>query len=285
MPLPAVEQHYCPFMFADERRKTILDLVQSTGAIAIKELARAVDTSEVTIRRDLRALEADGLLDRRHGGAVASGGFSREATYLQKSHVAAEEKAAIGALAATLVDAGDAIAIGAGSTTQALARCLVRCHDLTVITNSLLVAQALAGARGVDVILTGGNLRGSILALVGSAAERSLVGVRTNKVFLSGNGLTPERGLSTPNSAVAAMDKAMLATAEEAVVLADDSKLGLEKMVQTIPVALIEHLVINAAADPEQVDAFREAGVAVHLATVGHQSVDQSGAPLAAADL
>lgn len=256
-------------MFADERRKTILDLVQRTGAVAIKELARAVDTSEVTIRRDLRALEADGLLDRRHGGAVASGGFSREASYLQKSHVASEEKAAIGALAATLVNAGDAIAIGAGSTTLALARCLVGCQDLTVITNSLLVAQALAGARGVDVIMTGGNLRGSILALVGSAGERSLNGVRTNKVFLSGNGLTLERGLSTPNSAVAAMDKAMLATAEEAVVLADDSKLGLEKMMQTIPTEMIEHLVINAAADPEQMDGFRELGVAVHLALKG----------------
>ncbi len=256
-------------MFADERRKAILELVQSTGAVAIKELARAVDTSEVTIRRDLRVLEADGLLDRRHGGAVAAGGFSREATYQQKSHVAADEKAAIGALAATLVNAGEAIAIGAGSTTQALARCLVGFHDLTVVTNSLLVAQALAGARGVDVIMTGGNLRGSILALVGSAAERSLQGVRTNKVFLSGNGLTPERGLSTPNSAVAGIDKAMLATADEAVVLADDSKLGLEKMVQTIPVEMIEHLVINSAAESEQLDAFREVGVVVHLAAVG----------------
>lgn len=256
----------------------ILELVQSTGAVAIKELARAVDTSEVTIRRDLRVLEADGLLDRRHGGAVASGGFSREASYLQKSHVAGNEKAAIGALAATLVEPGDAIAIGAGSTTQAFARRLVRCHDLTVITNSLLVAQALAGAQGVDVIMTGGNLRGSILALVGSAAERSLDGVRTNKIFLSGNGLSSERGLSTPNSAVAAIDKAMLATAEEAVVLADDSKLGLEKMVQTVPLALIEHLVINDAADPEQLDAFREAGVAVHVATVREEDGTDSGA-------
>jgi len=256
-------------MFADERRKAILELVRNNGAVALKELARTVETSEVTVRRDLRLLEGEGLLVRRHGGAVALDGIGREASYSEKSHVAAEEKAAIGQLAASFVVAGDAIAIGAGSTTQAFARCLTRFADLTVMTNSLLVAQVLARSRGVEVVLTGGSLRGSIFALVGSAAERSLDGMRTTKVFISGNGLTVERGLSTPNQLVAGIDRALVATAEEVFVLADDSKIGIEMMVQTVPVGRIDHLITNGAASAaQQLASFHDAGVNVQQVEV-----------------
>ncbi len=267
-------------MFADERRKTILELVRNNGAVAIKELARTVQTSEVTVRRDLRLLEGEGLLDRRHGGAVAPGGLSREASYSQKSHVAGDEKAAIGERAAAFVNEGDAIAVGAGSTTQAFARRLMRFSDLTVITNSLLVAYALAPSRGVDVIVTGGSLRGSIFALVGSAAEHSLDGVRTSKVFISGNGLSVERGLSTPNLLVAGVDRALVNTAEEVFVLADDSKIGLETMVQTVPVSRMDHLITNMMADDDassgQLTNLREVGVQVHEVPVTGTSGSQT---------
>ncbi len=132
-------------MFADERRQVILELVRAQGAVAIKELARIVQTSEVTVRRDLRVLESGGLIDRRHGGAVAAGALAREPTHSEKAHQAAREKAAIAAVAAGLVAEGDVITIGAGTTTQAFARRLTRLAELTVMTNSLLVAHG--GAR------------------------------------------------------------------------------------------------------------------------------------------
>ncbi len=232
-------------MFADERRQRILDLVRSNGAVSLRELSRVVGSSEVTVRRDLRLLEAQGLLDRRHGGAVSTGGRGHEPTYSEKSVVAAREKEAIGALAAALVDEGDAICIGAGTTTQAFVRHLVGFGELTVMTNSVLVAQVLARSRTVEVAMTGGTLRGSIYALVGSVAERALQGVRVRRVFLSGNGLTVERGLSTPNLSVAAVDQALVDAADEVVVLADSTKIGVETMAQTVPVDRIDHLVTS----------------------------------------
>lgn len=104
--------------------------------MSLRELARVVQTSEVTVRRDVRALEAEGLLDRRHGGAVLPGGFTRESGFPQKSHLATAEKTAIADLAAGLVEEGEAIVVGAGTTTQELARRLARVPGLTVVTNS-----------------------------------------------------------------------------------------------------------------------------------------------------
>ncbi|MFL5994325.1 MAG: DeoR/GlpR family DNA-binding transcription regulator [Streptomyces sp.] len=232
-------------MFAAERRQLILEMVRANGAVSLRELARVVQTSEVTVRRDVRALEAEGLLDRRHGGAVLPGGFTRESGFPQKSHLATAEKTAIADLAAGLVEEGEAIVVGAGTTTQELARRLARVPGLTVVTNSLLVAQALAHANRMEVVMTGGTLRGSNYALVGSGAEQSLQGLRVSRAFISGSGLTAERGLSTSNMLSASVDRALVQAAAEVVVLADHTKLGTDTMFQTVPTDLITRLVTD----------------------------------------
>ena len=253
----------------------ILELVRSNGAVSLRELSRIVKSSEVTVRRDVRLLESKGLLDRRHGGAVSPGALSHEPTYSEKSHVAGPEKAAIGELAATLVNDGDAIAIGAGSTTQAFVRRLANFSELTVVTNSLLVGQALARSRGVEVVMTGGSLRGSIFALVGTSAEQSLARMRLHKVFISGNGLTAERGLSTPNLLVAGVDRALAAAAEQVIVLADHTKIGIETMAQTVAPERIDDLVTSDKTSPEQLARFRELGVSVHVTDVRDDDQDR----------
>ncbi|WP_260609522.1 DeoR/GlpR family DNA-binding transcription regulator, partial [Streptomyces sp. WAC 01325] len=220
-------------------------MVRANGAVSLRELARVVQTSEVTVRRDVRALEAEGLLDRRHGGAVLPGGFTRESGFPQKSHLATAEKTAIADLAANFVEEGEAIVVGAGTTTQELARRLARVPGLTVVTNSLLVAQALAHANRVEVVMTGGTLRGSNYALVGSGAEQSLQGLRVSRAFLSGSGLTAERGLSTSNMLSASVDRALVQAAAEVVVLADHTKLGTDTMFQTVPTDVITRLVTD----------------------------------------
>lgn len=220
-------------------------MVRANGAVSLRELARVVQTSEVTVRRDVRALEAEGLLDRRHGGAVLPGGFTRESGFPQKSQLATAEKTAIADLAAGLVSEGEAVVVGAGTTTQELARRLARVPGLTVVTNSLLVAQALAHANRVEVVMTGGTLRGSNYALVGSGAEQSLQGLRVSRAFLSGSGLTAERGLSTSNMLSASVDRALVQAASEVVVLADHTKLGTDTMFQTIPTDVMTRLVTD----------------------------------------
>jgi DeoR/GlpR family transcriptional regulator of sugar metabolism len=253
-------------VFAAERRQRILELVRSSGAISLRELARQVETSEVTVRRDLRALAAQGLLDRHHGGAALPGGLSHEPTYSEKAHVAADAKIAIATLAAGLVSDGDAIVVGAGTTTQAFAALLTRHSELTVVTNSLLVATGLAGARGVEVVVTGGTLRGPIHALVGGTTEQALSTIQGTRAFISGNGLTAVRGLSTPNLTVAGVDRALAGAAAEVVVLADHTKIGTEALLQTVAPEDIQHVITDDAADPVELDALRALGITVHVA-------------------
>ncbi|GAB3214014.1 DeoR/GlpR family DNA-binding transcription regulator [Marinactinospora thermotolerans] len=254
--------------FAAERRERILELVRVNGAMALRDIATQVRASEVTVRRDVRALEAEGLIDRRRGGAALPGRLGQEQSYAQKTRQAAPEKLAIARAAARLVEDDDAIVLGPGSTTEALARELVGRHGLTVVTNSLLVAQVLAAAPDVDVVMTGGSLRGPTLALVGAATEQALAGLRVHRAFLSGNGLSADRGLSTPNPAMASVDRALVACAEEAVVLADHTKIGADTMVQTVPPEHIAHLVTDNHADPEVLMTLEEMGTTVHVAVL-----------------
>jgi DeoR/GlpR family transcriptional regulator of sugar metabolism len=255
-------------VFAAERRRRILDHLRVTGSASLREVIELTHSSDVTARRDLRALEEEGLLSRHHGGAVLHGGSVHEPSYAEKARVAAREKAAIAEVALGMISSGDAIVLGAGTTTQALAKRLSRYSELTVVTNSLLVAEALVRAAGVEVVVTGGTLRGSIHALVGSAAEQSLARLRTVRAFISGNGLTADRGLTTPSLIVANVDRALAAAAHEVVVLADHTKIGHDTMVQTVPLDHMAHLVTDTGSDAAELDRIRAAGVEVHLASV-----------------
>jgi DeoR/GlpR family transcriptional regulator of sugar metabolism len=272
-------------VFAAERRQLILEMVRANGAVSLRELARVVQTSEVTVRRDVRALEAEGLLDRRHGGAVLPGGFTRETGFPQKSHTATAEKTAIADLAAGLVEEGEAIVVGAGTTTQELARRLARVPGLTVVTNSLLVAQALAHANRVEVVMTGGTLRGSNYALVGSGAEQSLQGLRVSRAFLSGSGLTAERGLSTSNMLSASVDRALVQAAAEVVVLADHTKLGTDTMFQTVPTDVMTRLVTDKPPPQEdragtELQALADQGVQITVAGMSPGGAAEAQCPV-----
>lgn len=253
-------------MLAFERRRRIAESIRSRGVVSVTEMAEALGTSEITLRRDLRVMAEEGLVVRTHGGAVLPEGLAHEPSYSEKANQAAAEKAAIAALAARKVRPGDSIVLGPGTTTLALARLLVDSPELTVVTNSLLVAQALMPAGHVEVILTGGTLRRAIHALVGPATEESLRSLRASHAFISGNGLTAERGLSTPSPLVAATDRALAAAAQRIVVVADHTKVGHETMCQTVPLDRIACVVTDSGADQEQVAAIREAGVEVLVA-------------------
>lgn len=259
-------------MFATERRQRILDQLRDNGAATVRDLARIVVASEGTVRRDLRALAEHGLLERRRGGAAPSGSRLDGHARAAKSPAATLEKLAIAELAATLVQDGDAVVLGAGTTTQQLADRLVGVRDLTVVTNSLLVGEALARSPQAVVVMTGGSLRGSTYGLVGSAAEQSFAGLQVRRAFLSGDGLTATRGLSAADLSAAGVDRAIARAAQEVLVLADHTKLGVDAMFQTVPPERVAHLVTDELADPEIVAQFRALGVTVHVARVTRET-------------
>ncbi len=274
-------------MFPAARRQKIVELVQQHGAVSLRQLAEAAGASEVTVRRDLQQLNDEGLVRRSRGGAIAVAGARErgsgaagtpprgdehptevdEPSYADKSRVARAEKEAIAERAAELIRPGDAVVIGAGTTTEALARRLAQHTALTVVTNSIVVAQALAASAGIEVTLTGGSLQGSTFALIGPAAEASLSHLHAPRLFISGNGLTASRGLSTPRPEVASMDRALVAAAREVVVLADHTKVGHDELVLTVPAESIRYLVTDPAADSEVLTALRARGVEVLVAS------------------
>jgi DeoR family fructose operon transcriptional repressor len=265
-----------------ERRRRLLEQVRDRGYVSFRELAEALGISESTVRRDLRSMAADGLLMATRGGvgplpaeapAAPPGTPAEPAGSLPPASPGGgpadpvrAEREAIAAHAAGLVVPGSAVLLGPGRTTAALARRLTGISRLTVVTNSIPVTQELIESPQIDVVLVGGALRRSIGAMVGPITEQVLQGLRGAQVFLSGDGVTTERGLTTPNVFAAATDQAMTAAGKQVVVLADHTKLGHDTMCQTVPSERIDILVTDAAADPAVVRRLRAEGIDVQIA-------------------
>lgn len=263
-------------MLIAERRRRILEHVHEHGYASFRELADALGTSESTVRRDLRSLVGEGLVDATRGGvtrpvpSVASRLVAPDAVVYAVADTAvdtaADEREAIAAHAARLVAPGTAVLLGPGRTTAALARRLAELPSLTVVTNSTMVVEALMHAPHIEVVAVGGTLRRSIHAFVGPITEQHLEGLRGAQTFLSGDGVTPERGLTTPNVFAAATDQALAAAGREVVVLADHSKIGHDTMCQTVATERMSVLVTDAKADPVMVGRLVGAQVDVHIA-------------------
>jgi DeoR/GlpR family transcriptional regulator of sugar metabolism len=212
--------------------------------------------------------DRDGAFGAGNGGGVGGGTalHPSQAPVERRADPVPDQREAIAAHAATLIAPGTAILLGPGRTTTALARRLAGIEQLTVVTNSVAVTQALFDLPQIDVVLVGGALRRSIGAVVGPITEQALQGLRGAQVFLSGEGVTAERGLTTPNVFAAATDQALMAAGRQVVVLADHTKIGHDTMCQTVPTDRIDVLVTDGAADPDTVRRLRAEGVDVRLA-------------------
>ena len=227
-------------MLPQQRRERILAAVRASGAIRAADLVEELGVSEMTVRRDIADLAARGLVRKVHGGAVDAQPGAYEPSFTTKRELARAQKMAIAEAAADLITPGSAVALSAGSTTNALAAVIAGRPDLrplTVVTNSLSVADTLHTTEephgqggpgvtgGVEVILTGGS-RTPSNALVGSVAQASLARLRVDLLFLGVHGMDLEAGLTTPNMAEADTNRTLRATAARTVVLADSSKWG-----------------------------------------------------------
>ncbi|GIJ23127.1 DeoR/GlpR family DNA-binding transcription regulator [Micromonospora lutea] len=213
-------------MLAQQRHAAILDRVRATGAARVGELAAEFGVSDMTIRRDLDLLHERGLLAKVHGGATVAG-VTDEPGFRVKSVRQQAEKTAIAARAAQLVRPGSAIALSAGTTTAELARHLVDVPALTVVTNSLRVADILheRGHADQTVVLTGG-VRTPSDALVGPLAVGAIRTLHLDLLFLGVHGITERTGFTTPNLTEAETNRALVAAADRLVVLADHTKWG-----------------------------------------------------------
>ncbi|MFQ5855986.1 MAG: DeoR/GlpR family DNA-binding transcription regulator [Anaerolineae bacterium] len=253
-------------MLPDERRQRILELIETDGSVSVDELAQRFDVSEMTIRRDLRMLDSDGLLRRVHGGATSSRGRSYEPPFLLRTKEQAEAKARIGELAAEMISDGDSVALDVGTTTLEVARHLEGKQNLTIVTPSLHIANVLAGQPGIRLILTGGILRPGELSLVGHLTERAFKEFHVDKLFLGIGGISFEAGLTEFNLEDALTKRAMLRCAKEYIVVADASKFGQIAFAAVAPLSVVHKVVTDSSLDSQTVDRLQEMDIEVVLA-------------------
>jgi DeoR/GlpR family transcriptional regulator of sugar metabolism len=263
-------------MLIAERRNQILGHVRAKGYASFREIAEVVGISESTVRRDLRAMVEEGLVSATRGGVsrVGNGADPVDWSYDQLTQepatdALAGERAAIARMAARMVTEGSAVLLGPGRSTLELAGRLVGVGALTVVTNSVPVTTVLQDEEQIELVVVGGTLRRSIRAFVGPLTEQGLQGLRGAQVFLSGDGITAERGLTTPNVFAAAADIALAAAGRQVVVLADHTKIGRETMCQTVPSSRIDTLITTPGADPDVLADLRLLGIDVVVAPVG----------------
>ena len=253
-------------MLTTERRQKILELIEDRNSITVAELCKIMHVSDMTIRRDLRVLANEGLLERVHGGAVSRRGRSYEPPYLIRSTKAIEQKELIGRRAAELINEGDSIGLDVGTTTLELAKAMIGIPNLTVVTANLAIVDVLSDAPNIRLIMTGGILRKEESSMIGHIAQRTYEEFRLDKAFVGIGGLHLKAGLTEYNLEDTLVKKAQIANAGQVIVLADSSKFGRTCFALIAPITKMDVLITDDGAPPEMVAELTSSGVEVIIA-------------------
>ncbi|MFC9028704.1 DeoR/GlpR family DNA-binding transcription regulator [Streptomyces arboris] len=277
-------------LLAEQRRALILDEVRRRGGVRVNELTRRLNVSDMTIRRDLDALARQGVIEKVHGGAVpVVEASTHEPGFEVKSALELSAKEDIARTAAAMAQPGSAIALSGGTTTYALARHLLDVPDLTVVTNSVRVAdvfhdaQRPAAGRGArpgtaTVVLTGG-VRTPSDSLVGPVADRAIDSLHFDLLFLGVHGISAEAGLSTPNLAEAETNRRFVRSARRVVVVADHTKWGTVGLSSFATLDEVDTFVTDAGLAPGAREEIGEHLPGLVVAGEAHESPEETVSP------
>jgi DeoR family transcriptional regulator of aga operon len=244
-------------------------MLETRDSVLVSELSRAFAVSEVTVRSDLTALAQQGLVARVRGGVRALQQGQSEVGFDLRLRLEVERKRAIARAAAALVGEGEAVALDASTTAYYLALEFRSKRELVVVTNGLLVATALADAPGVTVIVTGGTLRLSAMSVVGDLGTDVLRTTRINKGFLGARGLSLERGLMDLNPDEVRLKQEMADACEQVYGILDGTKWHRSALLSFVSADQLAGVVTDSSAPPDEVEAWRAAGIQVIAADPG----------------
>ncbi len=250
------------------RRERILEHLDKRSFAAVSDLARELGCSEMTIRRDLVRLEAEGLLKRSHGGAAATRRITLEFAMAEKAAVSREQKSAIGRAAAGLIKPGERIIIDTGTTTLALARELSSREGVSVVTTSLAVVSALLGAPGIECILVGGTVRENSPDLYGPMVEENLSRIHADRAFIGCDGISAKGVLTTTDPRVARTTGLMIENSRQVILLADSAKANHNSFISFGRFDQLDCLITDEDMPVEILDVARNAGVETILVGV-----------------
>jgi DeoR family fructose operon transcriptional repressor len=247
-------------LYAEERQQRIVSLARADGRVDVAELAAELSVTSETVRRDLTVLERQGVLRRVHGGAIPVERLGFEPGLAARNSVMTTEKERIAKAAlAELPDEG-AILLDAGSTTSRLADLIPLDRQLTVVTNALPVALLLAGRTNLTVLLLGGRVRGRTLAAVDAWAQDALAQTYVDVAFVATNGISAQRGLTTPDHAEAVVKRAMIHSARRAVLLADHTKVGADHLARFGDLTDIDTFITDTGLDDRTANELESLG-------------------------
>jgi DeoR family transcriptional regulator of aga operon len=250
-------------MLNEERRRSILEIINREGRGLVKNLALQVQTSQVTIRKDLEILHAQGLVQRAHGGALSvEAGALFDPSLREKERQHRREKERIAEAAVALVKEGESVILDSGTTTTAVARALRNRGGLTVITNAVNIAAELA-STSIEVILTGGILRENSFSLVGPLAEETLRRLSADVLFLAVDGFDVHIGPTTPNLLEAHVNQVMVDISRRVVVVCDSSKFGRRSLSRITTPSNIHQIITDSKISKADLKELTEAGIKV----------------------
>ncbi|MGA5540980.1 DeoR/GlpR family DNA-binding transcription regulator [Mycobacterium sp. NPDC051198] len=249
-------------MDSDTRQSRIVEFARSRGRVEVLTLAEELDVAAETIRRDLKALAGRRLLKRVHGGAIPLETAAFESTVEYRSQVDLAQKHRIAAAAAQLLHGAETVYLDEGFTPRLIAEQLAD-QELTVVTSSLLAAEALAHSETVTVLMIGGRMRGRTLATVDHWAVERLNSLVIDIAFLGTNGITAEHGLTTPDPAVAAVKQTAVKVAQRCVLVAAHSKFGETSFCRFADVADFESIVTGTELPAEEAQRYEALGPSV----------------------
>lgn len=213
-----------PNSLSDERRSRILEVIRQRGFASLPGLAEALEVSESTVRRDLDFLEESGVAQRTHGGVFYTGPSPKLAHFDQRQSLNWDKKRQIAVAASGLIEDNDTVLLDGGSTTYELAQLLVG-RPLQVVTNSLPVANLFTSSEKADLVLIGGYVHAKTGVSLGPYANHMLAELNVRRAVISVAGIN-ERGCYNSNLLLVETERAMMASAEEVIVVADSTKFG-----------------------------------------------------------
>jgi DeoR family glycerol-3-phosphate regulon repressor len=250
-------------MRLQKRQNEIMASVRLHGSCSIIELARELEVSDETIRRNIKPLVHQGLIDKVHGGVVLSQQQEPEPPFGKRMNEHVEAKQLISARVATLIKDGDSIMLDTGSTTAYVARALGEHRNLSVVTNCTEIARTLAREASNRVHLCGGALRSDDCATFGSSAIDFVRQFQVNYAILSIGGVTADGGFMDYHLEEAEFSRAVIAQAKKTIVVADHSKFGNPNFIRVCDFDEVDMIVVEQAPSAEIEAALLEAGTAV----------------------
>ncbi len=250
-------------MFAEERKNRIIEFINVNEKATVSQLCEKFDVSRATIRNDLNELDEKGLLKRTHGGAISTHSVNYEMNIVDRKIQLLQEKEAIAKQAVTYIREGECIGLDAGTTTLELAKLLTGFSHLTIVTYDLNIAAWLDSNTEHTVILAGGEIRKRFHYMTGEAALRTLQNLYLDVLFLGGNGVDAQRGLTTPNLDTARMKRCLIGNSKHKILLADHSKIGNVSFTKYADVSEIDVFITDAGADQKSLRAIGDKDVEV----------------------